>query len=128
MKRLITLSGAVLCLMLSATFARAQQNGLSRGEFKTEVKPGIMADATYSVDVQHAGDLVFMVMAKTTPFTINARIVNAKGVEQISIGTKEVNMRSFNKIDVSKLAKGNYFVEVFTGSDKKASAKIAFTL
>lgn len=128
MKRLFFLFGTLLCLLLSGSLIYAQQKNAvpAKGQFEFRTSINGQAQAHYTLTPAYPDNLVLQIRP-SAPFTLNARIVNDKGTEQIKLGSEEVTLRYVNNIDISMLAKGRYFIEVQAGTDKQQTIKIPFT-
>ncbi|RYZ17686.1 MAG: hypothetical protein EOP49_50435 [Sphingobacteriales bacterium] len=59
---------------------------------------------------------------------MQTRVVNEKGLEVGKMEAVDVALRSVNRLDISRFAKGNYFIEVFIGGGQQASARLAFSI
>lgn len=128
MKRLMILSGMALCLICAAGQASAQQrNGVTQGQLSMTSKEGKTSGLRYTLNLESPGTMIFMVYAES-PVTVATRIVNEKGLEQLTLGKTEVQGRDRKQIDISKFAKGTYFIEVSNGSGNAAATKIPFSI
>jgi len=73
-----------------------------------------------------AGDnQVILHLIPSKPFMLNAHVVDANGQEVIKLETENVEQRYVKSIDLSKLAAGNYFVELKDGNGQ--THRIPFT-
>lgn len=128
MKRLFFLFGTLLCLVLSGSLSYAQQKNATpaKGQFEIRTDINEQVQAYYTLTPAYPDNLVLQIRP-SAPFTLNARIINDKGTQQIILGSEQVTLRYVNNIDISRLTKGRYFIEVQSGTDKQQSIKIPFT-
>lgn len=128
MKRLFFLFGILLCLLLSGSLLYAQQKNATaaNGQFEIRTSSNGQVQAHYTLMPAYPDNLVLQIRP-SAPFTLNARIVNDKGIEQIKLGSEQVTLRYVHNIDLARLAKGRYFIEIQSGMDKQQTIKIPFT-
>lgn len=128
MKRLFSLSGTLLCLLLIATSGFAQQKNAApaRGQFEIKTSTSTSVQAQYTLTPAYPDNLVLQIRP-SAPFTLNARIVNEKGIEQVKLSSEQVTLRYVHNMSIAGLAKGHYFIEIQTGTDKQQTIKIPFT-
>lgn len=128
MKRLSFLFGTLLCLLLPGLLTYAQQKNATavKGQFDVTTSTNGQVRAHYTLMPAYPDNLVLQIRP-SAPFTLNARIVNDKGVEQIKLGREQVTLRYVNNIDIAGLAKGHYFIEVQSDAERQQTIKIPFT-
>jgi hypothetical protein len=128
MKRFFSLSGTLLCLVLSVSSGFAQQKNAApvKGQFEIKTSTTTQVQAQYTLTPAYPDNLVLQIRP-SAPFTLDARIVNDKGIEQMKLGSEQVTLRYVNNIDMARLAKGHYFIEIQAGMDKQQTIKIPFT-
>jgi len=111
MKKLLLLPLLVVALC-SVAYAEKVSNmsGRATGSFEMPGQNGAI-QATYYIYGAGQENIVVMIVPKQE-VELNAHIVNAKGTEQISFKPETVTQRYVNDIDLSKLARGDYFFEL----------------
>ena len=69
-------------------------------------------------------DHVLLELQSVRPFEFNAAIINAEGKVVMQLRREEIEGNYASSIDVSKLGKGTFYIEVFGGS--KQAYRIPF--
>lgn len=127
MKRFFFLSGTICCLLFSGSSLHAQQNiAPAKGQFEINTGAREKVLALYRLSPAYP-DNILLEINPSAPFPLRASVVNEKGAEQFKLKAEEVTLRYANSIDISKLKKGSYFIEVYPGRDKQQVIRIPFT-
>jgi hypothetical protein len=127
MRRILFLSVGALLLSGFCNESRAQGAAATRGSFEMSTA-GQTAPLQASYSITPAGaDNVVLQLTPDKPFTLNARIVDKQGKVMQAIPTEDVGLRYAQSIDVSKLAPGEYFIEVLYGDKSEKNYRIPFT-
>ena len=128
MKQKVLLS-ALLCIVFAAPSAfgqRVKVNSQSAvGTFNVSASSAQQVEARYAIRPAGPDNIVLMIAPKAA-FTLNAHIIDSRGREVAKIPAEAVTLRYANSIDISKLAPGNYFIEVLSGGANNYS--IPFTV
>jgi hypothetical protein len=123
MKKTIFFSVLITCLLQFSATSFAQDASQTTGNFKID-QNGVSISANYTL--AHAlPDNIVLHIRPSSEFVLNAHIVDANGKEMIKLETQNVEGRYVNSIDVSKLAAGNYFVEILAATADQ-NYRIAF--
>jgi hypothetical protein len=120
----------LLCLVLFATAAFGQRVKINSqsatGTFRVSATAAEVIDAKYSIRPAAPDNIVLIIAPKYGQFTLNAHIIDIKGREVAKIPSEQVTQRYANSINISKLAPGNYFIEILNGGNNGYS--IPFTV
>ena len=125
MRRILFLSVGVL-LLSGFNESKAQGPASTKGSFEMATASKTAVKASYSVSPAGANNVVLQ-LTPDKPFTLNARIIDKQGKVVQAIPTEEVGLRYAESIDVSKLAPGEYFIEVVSGDKSEENYRIPFT-
>lgn len=127
MKRILFLSVGILLLSGFCSESRAQGTAPTKGSFEmSSSSKTTPVKASYSVSP--AGpDNVVLQLIPDRPFTLNARIVDKQGKVVQAIPAEDIGLRYAQSINVSKLAPGEYFIEVVYGDKSEKNYRIPFT-
>ena len=111
MKRLLLLPLLVVAFC-SVAYAEKVSNksGRASGSFEMMAPKGI-TQATYYIYGAGQENIIVMIVPRQE-VELNAHIVDAKGMEKISFKPEAVSQRYVKDIDLSKLARGDYFFEL----------------
>lgn len=110
MKQLLSLFLVMLCFSVQAEKV-SNKSGRATGNFEIARVNAPAIQANYAV-FPGGPESIVVAINPTHEFVLNAHVVNTKGQEQITFKPETVMLRYANKIDVSKLARGDYFFEI----------------
>ena len=111
----------LLCVVLFVPAAFGQRVRInsdhSTGTFQVPTGNSATINASYSIRPATPDNIV-LVIAPKGEFDLNAHIVDSRGREVARIPSQHVGLRYANSIDISKLAPGNYSIEMLNGGVK----------
>lgn len=121
----------LLCLLVCTTTAQAQRAVVNadkaKGAIQINDESPIPVQVHYTVTPAYPDNLTLM-LSSQGEFSLNARIVNAKGEEVKAIGQAQVTGRYASSIDVASLQPGAYFIEVKTSAAEGNMYRVPFEI
>ena len=125
----LSLTFLLSLVLLAPTYAQrvSVSDEDKNGNFNALSTSNQTQEVRYILDVAYPDNIVLQLIPRAD-FTLNAHIVNAKGIEVQTIETSKVSGRYASSIDVSKLSAGSYFVEVQNNSGDGNNYRIPFSI
>lgn len=123
MKQKFIVSFLSLCLVFLASIAYGQRATVSSdqatGTFRISTTSPEPISVRYSLAPAYPDNIVLQLISGSE-FVLNAHISNAKGQEVQQIKQETVGARYASSLDISKLAPGNYFIDVLNSNGENA--------
>lgn len=131
MKQKLIITFLSSCLVLLASLAYGQRATVSddqaSGSFQISNGSPEAISVRYSL-APASPDNIVLLLVPMAEFTLNAHVMDAKGREVLPIKPETVTGRYANNLDISKLAPGNYYIEVLNGVAGQEGHHIAFNV